>query len=102
MTPTCPEPGPLTQFFQDHGWCQGALARDKDGKTVQTHDEKACFWCIAGAAVALTNPKSPHYRPELAVGSSLRHRIYDALGITYDEQLTKINDKLPDKEALLS
>lgn len=33
------------------GWCQNALARDKDGEQVTVLSEEACWFCLTGAVM---------------------------------------------------
>lgn len=37
-------------------WCKGAFARDEEGRPVNSGDEDACCWCIAGACLAVYGP----------------------------------------------
>lgn len=40
-------------------WCQRSGAKDKDGKTVASWDERAVKWCISGAEGKVFGPSPP-------------------------------------------
>lgn len=53
------------------GWCQGAYARDKDGRGVRLGDEKACEWCVVGALYRATDDGARGWAAEREASSAL-------------------------------
>lgn len=43
----------LSEFFETHGWCRGASARDVNNLPVVSTSPDAVAWCVAGAASKL-------------------------------------------------
>lgn len=51
---------PLDEVIKllEKGWCQGALARDNDGKPVNVLDPTATNYCTVGAIIKITGAVS--------------------------------------------
>lgn len=43
----------LVKFYENHGWCRGAFARDKHRHEAHPCSKKAANFCILGAAMKL-------------------------------------------------